>query len=92
MKILSNSPEQTLKCLQCGKPLMHYKVYAEAKISRKIRATCPFCGGNSPTLSIDGLFVVGPIGKQESVNATSISGDDFVDGNEVTTFSINKAK
>lgn len=84
--------DSTIKCSDCNKPLMHYRVFApEANIAHKIQANCPFCNGNSFTVAIKGLFRYGPISQEESVDATVVQDFDYnVDG--VSKFTILQRK
>lgn len=63
---LKDHGEQTIRCSDCNKPLMHYRVYAEAPIEHILQATCPFCNGKSFQRKLNGLFLYGPIGQDET--------------------------
>lgn len=77
---LVDCPEQTIKCADCNKPLMHYKVtIPNAPIAHKIKATCPFCKSASFYHEIKGDMVVGPIGKDESSTPTVINDIETLD-------------
>lgn len=69
---IEDGGEKTVKCSDCGKPLLHYRMYAKADIAQKLRATCPFCKGQSFVHEIDGLAYVGPIGREEVYDSTVI--------------------
>lgn len=69
---IEDGGEQTVKCSDCNKPLLHFRKYATAPIAQKLRATCPFCKGQSFIHSIEGLALVGPIGREEVYDSTVI--------------------
>jgi hypothetical protein len=65
--------ENTIKCSDCNKPLIHYRVVVpDAPLAHKLQATCPFCNGQSFVHEVKGHIYTGPIGKDESVNPTQI--------------------
>ena len=86
---LVDCPEQTIKCAECNKALMHYKVtIPNAPLEHKLQATCPFCqNGKSFLHEVKGDIVVGPIGKDESATPTVINDIDLSESG-LSTFQI----
>jgi hypothetical protein len=71
--VIKNAGEKTIKCSDCDRPLMHYWGYAETNtVESTIQATCPFCGGMSFQIKLQGLHRTGPIGQDEPTDATVI--------------------
>jgi coenzyme F420-reducing hydrogenase gamma subunit len=82
-------PQETIKCSSCHKNLMNYKVYApQAQIIHTIIASCPFCGDESFKKEIHGCIFTGPIGLDESRDATIIK--EIINNNDHFRFVIEK--
>ena len=78
--VLKDHGEETIKCDECGKALMHYRVYAVSPKKTKISATCPFCKNTSSSANVEGEFYYGPIGKDEPYTSTIIYDNEIVNG------------
>lgn len=62
-------------CSDCSKPLMNF-IESPKNQENKTHAIqpieCPFCGGSSLVKRFKGNYHYGPIGKDESINPTTI--------------------
>lgn len=68
--ILEDGGEKIVKC-GCGKSLFTYRIYGKVDLTNKIKFNCPFCK-DLGSIDINGLFWYGPIGQDQSINATTI--------------------
>ena len=85
--------EQTLKCAECNRPLLHFRVYFENDaIKHKIKANCPFCKENSYLKEIRGKFNYGPIGKDETGCEPTVVEDIDYNPDGITYFKLVKGK
>ena len=87
---LKDHGEQTIKCSDCNKPLMHYRVYTDGPVSHTLQASCPFCNGKSFQHKTIGLFYYGPIGQDEKGLSRTVVIDMIETEKGVTFFNIGK--
>jgi hypothetical protein len=84
---IKDGGEQTIKCGDCNRPLMHYRIYApHAEITHKIKCTCPFCSGSSFLAVVTGMMYAGPIGSDEEYKSTFVK--EITESDGVYTFAM----
>lgn len=90
--VIKDCPEQTIKCPDCSRPLVHYKVIApEADVKTKLFANCPFCGSEAFPVEVKGMFWWGPIGQEETeFLPTVVENANYDEDNGILTFEVKK--
>lgn len=83
------SVEQYIRCNSCQKKLMAVIVAKpDPNMCHKIKCTCPFCGGCSDIIDINGILFHGPITPDLATTPTVIA--NIVQEDEYTVFEIKK--
>lgn len=79
---MSSKPfvENKVFCSDCNSHLLNYIVYKDTGTIYKLSADCPFCGGSSFVIEVNGKFQFGPVGADESGKPTIVDQVSNVEG------------